>query len=196
MMSVHQALVSGVFNEDHLKKSLMIGFTWWWILVGNEFMILSPSSQGWLSQIEDNTSPPRSNTASRHWYSGIEATSWWEWILKSWQCFRWMRSRGWSTISRKWKPSRIIFRMNPTKSSLILSSILSCGINGSLRLKEYLDPVAVKTEMPLYYVIRDSVTPVPDPNASILNQYIFMAPHHVPKTNRITGSSSIYTENC
>ena len=37
-----------------------------------------------------------------------------------------------------------------------------------------------KTGIPISYVIRDSVAPFPDPNVSILKQYLLMAPHHVP----------------
>ena len=36
------------------------------------------------------------------------------------------------------------------------------------------------TVIPLSYVIRDSVAPVPDPTAPILKQCVLMEPHHGP----------------
>ena len=48
------------------------------------------------------------------------------------------------------------------------------------RLKAYLDIVAGINEIPLSYIIRDYFSPVLDPTAPILKQYLFMPPHYGP----------------
>ena len=40
--------------------------------------------------------------------------------------------------------------------------------------------MAGTTGIPLYYIIRESVSPVTDPTATIMKQYVMIPPHHGP----------------
>ena len=141
-INLYQAIVACSSNNRYqfggklclklsLKKYSMIAFPWWWTLVRNRLRIPLPDSQGWLSQMEVLTSPPRRVTALMHWCSGLEATSWWEDTLNLWRYSGWIRYRCWSTSSIQWKLSRRILLINLKQSGPILPSIIYSGMTGS-----------------------------------------------------------------